>query len=269
VLCRIVRCGVAASRSMVVFPPRCMSAAQVPICRFDERLFCSAREDPPDGANMSTAASNLNISETDLVAEWQPILAKLQARNESPAPVDLTAGRSRAQILEKLMDRGNWNSHQVLKNKIGEAVLRFRIDDADTGSAAVQCAVLTEKINNLERHIQANKQDKMNKRILAILLGRRQQMLKYLRRTDFERYWDVTSHYNLEHINQFEGVKGHAHYSQTWTLKKRQQQQENKKKWMASKRAESKRNHEKLKLKREMYVAQQQRVEAARAAKSK
>ena len=55
VLCRIVRCGVAASRSMVVFPPRCMSAAQVPICRFDERLFCSAREDPPDGANMSTA----------------------------------------------------------------------------------------------------------------------------------------------------------------------------------------------------------------------
>jgi hypothetical protein len=56
------------------------------------------------------------------------------------------------------------NSKQLLKNKINEAVKVHQSRDGDTGSSAVQIAVLTEKIINLTRHFAMHKKDHHSKR---------------------------------------------------------------------------------------------------------
>ena len=58
----------------------------------------------------------------------------------------------------------------------------------DTGSAEVQIAVLTRRIADLTEHLKTHKHDHHTRRGLLQLVGRRRRLLKYLEKTDINRY---------------------------------------------------------------------------------
>jgi len=69
-----------------------------------------------------------------------------------------------------------------------ELVAKFGKGEADTGSAEVQVAMLTERINALTEHLRTHKRDHHSRRGLLMLVGRRRRFLNYLERSDLERY---------------------------------------------------------------------------------
>jgi small subunit ribosomal protein S15 len=58
----------------------------------------------------------------------------------------------------------------------------------DTGSAEVQVALLTERINSLTQHLRNHRKDHHSRRGLLMMVGRRRRQLAYLNKTDVERY---------------------------------------------------------------------------------
>ena len=71
------------------------------------------------------------------------------------------------------------------KSKILEG---FRVHEKDTGSADVQIALLTDKINRLTEHLQKNKKDHGSRRGLLMMVGKRNRLLRYLGRSNREAY---------------------------------------------------------------------------------
>lgn len=67
----------------------------------------------------------------------------------------------------------------------------LQLHDRDTGSADVQIALLTSRINHLSGHLSANKKDVSSRRGLLRMVARRRKLLDYLSRTDGERYQKV------------------------------------------------------------------------------
>lgn len=72
--------------------------------------------------------------------------------------------------------------------KKDELIKKFRTHDADTGSAEVQIAVLTERINELTGHFEKHKKDHASRRGLLKMVGRRRKLLSYLRTHDEGSY---------------------------------------------------------------------------------
>ena len=60
--------------------------------------------------------------------------------------------------------------------------------EGDTGSAEVQIAVLTERINDLTQHLRTHRKDHHSRRGLLKMVGRRRSQLAYLNKVDVERY---------------------------------------------------------------------------------
>lgn len=73
----------------------------------------------------------------------------------------------------------------------------FRLHERDTGSADVQIALLTERINQLTEHLQNNKKDHSSRRGLLMMVGQRRRLLDYLHNTDVSRYQSVTKKLKL------------------------------------------------------------------------
>ncbi|PIE41172.1 MAG: 30S ribosomal protein S15 [Gammaproteobacteria bacterium] len=67
-------------------------------------------------------------------------------------------------------------------------VAEFKRSDDDTGSPEVQVALLTNRINQLQGHFKANKQDHHSRRGLIRMVNQRRKLLDYLKRKDFDRY---------------------------------------------------------------------------------
>ena len=65
---------------------------------------------------------------------------------------------------------------------------KFRRGDGDTGSAEVQIALMTARINHLADHLKSHEKDYHSRQGLFKLIGRRRRLLEYLKRTDIERY---------------------------------------------------------------------------------
>jgi small subunit ribosomal protein S15 len=61
----------------------------------------------------------------------------------------------------------------------------------DTGSSEVQVALLTNRINGLTSHFQANKKDNHSRRGLLTMVNRRRKLLDYLKRTDSKKYAEL------------------------------------------------------------------------------
>jgi small subunit ribosomal protein S15 len=66
-----------------------------------------------------------------------------------------------------------------------------KLHESDTGSAEVQVALLTERINQLSEHLRRNEKDHHSRRGLFALIGRRRRLLTYLRNRDVEHYRSV------------------------------------------------------------------------------
>jgi len=73
----------------------------------------------------------------------------------------------------------------------------YAIVEGDTGSPEVQCAILTQRINELRDHFRAHKHDHHSRRGLLIMVGRRKRLLSYLARTDVARYRTVLARLGL------------------------------------------------------------------------
>ena len=74
------------------------------------------------------------------------------------------------------------------KEKKTEIIGNFQARDGDTGSTEVQVALLTERINQLTRHMTENRHDYHTQRGLLKLVGQRRRLLAYLSREDVGRY---------------------------------------------------------------------------------
>ncbi|MCI8700300.1 MAG: 30S ribosomal protein S15 [Clostridia bacterium] len=76
----------------------------------------------------------------------------------------------------------------MTKERKQEIINEYKRDEADTGSAEVQVALLTERINELTEHLKIHKKDNHSRRGLLKMVGQRRNMLSYLERKDVERY---------------------------------------------------------------------------------
>jgi small subunit ribosomal protein S15 len=74
------------------------------------------------------------------------------------------------------------------KETVTSIITKFGKNEKDTGVPEVQIALLTERINQLTEHCKSFKKDKSGQRGLLILVGKRRRMLKYIQRTDLEKY---------------------------------------------------------------------------------
>lgn len=79
----------------------------------------------------------------------------------------------------------------ITKERKEELIRDFRRKDEDTGSAEVQIALLTTRINDLTEHLRTHRKDFASRRGLLGMVSRRRRLLNYLRRTSPERYLDM------------------------------------------------------------------------------
>jgi small subunit ribosomal protein S15 len=80
-----------------------------------------------------------------------------------------------------------------------KTIADFRTHERDTGSADVQVALLTQRINRLTEHLQQFKKDHSSRRGLLMMVSQRRRLLDYLSTTDHTRYADVTKKLKLRH----------------------------------------------------------------------
>jgi small subunit ribosomal protein S15 len=78
-----------------------------------------------------------------------------------------------------------------------ETITALRLHEKDTGSADVQIAVLTERINHLTEHLKSHVKDHSSRRGLLQMVARRRGLLDYLKRTTPERYQAALDKLNL------------------------------------------------------------------------
>jgi small subunit ribosomal protein S15 len=78
-----------------------------------------------------------------------------------------------------------------------DTVNSLRLNPKDTGSADVQIALLTQRINEISEHLKKHSKDHSSRRGLLILVARRRKLLDYLKRTATERYTSVVQALNL------------------------------------------------------------------------
>ncbi|MCP4639356.1 MAG: 30S ribosomal protein S15 [bacterium] len=69
-----------------------------------------------------------------------------------------------------------------------EVIKEHALHEGDTGSAEVQIALLTQRINHLTEHFKTHKKDFAGRRGLLKLVGQRRNLLNYVRKNDVERY---------------------------------------------------------------------------------
>lgn len=74
------------------------------------------------------------------------------------------------------------------KKKKNEIIEAYKLHDSDTGSAEVQIAILTERINHLNEHLKIHKKDHHSRRGLLKMVGQRRGLLNYLSKKDIQRY---------------------------------------------------------------------------------
>jgi small subunit ribosomal protein S15 len=78
-------------------------------------------------------------------------------------------------------------------------VRKYGRHDRDTGSAPVQVALLTERINGLTGHFRVHAKDYHGQRGLLKMVSKRRRLLEYLKRSDLERYRQLISELGLRH----------------------------------------------------------------------
>jgi small subunit ribosomal protein S15 len=78
-----------------------------------------------------------------------------------------------------------------------KTLAKFRLHEKDTGSADVQVALLTERINELTEHLQNNKKDHSSRRGLIMMVTKRRRLLDYLHDTATSRYHKLTKELGL------------------------------------------------------------------------
>ena len=79
----------------------------------------------------------------------------------------------------------------MTKERKEEIIKTYRRDEKDTGSPEVQVALLTERINKLTTHMKEHTHDYHTNRGLLRLVGKRKNLLEYLKNEDVQRYREL------------------------------------------------------------------------------
>lgn len=77
------------------------------------------------------------------------------------------------------------------KKKKKTIIEEFKKHQKDTGSADVQIAILTERINTLTEHFKTHKKDHHSRRGLLRMVNQRRKLLDYLKKRNFEEYQKI------------------------------------------------------------------------------
>ncbi|MDR3215185.1 MAG: 30S ribosomal protein S15 [Bacilli bacterium] len=85
----------------------------------------------------------------------------------------------------------------ITKEKKYELIKEFGKNEQDTGSSEVQIAILTERINNLNVHFKQHKHDYHSNRGLLKLVGKRRNLLAYLKNNDVMAYRELIKRLGL------------------------------------------------------------------------
>ena len=85
----------------------------------------------------------------------------------------------------------------ISQERKNELINEFKTHENDTGSPEVQIAILTEEINTLNEHLRTHKKDHHSRRGLFKMVGRRRNLLKYLRENDVARYRELINKLGL------------------------------------------------------------------------
>ena len=79
----------------------------------------------------------------------------------------------------------------MLKEEKIAIINEYATHEGDTGSAEVQIALLTKRINDLTAHLKEHKKDHHSRRGLLKMVGQRRALLAYLTKVDIERYRSI------------------------------------------------------------------------------
>ena len=85
--------------------------------------------------------------------------------------------------------------------KKAEIVAKFGESAKDTGSPAVQIALLSARITYLTDHLKENKKDHASKLGMMKLVGQRRRLMRYLKKSDIKRYATVIKELNIRDTN--------------------------------------------------------------------
>ncbi|MDX8362206.1 MULTISPECIES: 30S ribosomal protein S15 [Bacillaceae] len=85
----------------------------------------------------------------------------------------------------------------ITQERKNELIGQYKTHESDTGSPEVQIAVLTEEINNLNDHLRVHKKDHHSRRGLLKMVGKRRNLLNYLRNKDVTRYRELINKLGL------------------------------------------------------------------------
>ncbi|RJO65288.1 MAG: 30S ribosomal protein S15 [Candidatus Omnitrophota bacterium] len=85
----------------------------------------------------------------------------------------------------------------LVKDVKQKVIENFKAHARDTGSAQVQIAILTERINNLTGHFNQHKKDFHSRRGLLMLVGRRRKLLSNLKKKDVRKYEEILEKLHL------------------------------------------------------------------------
>lgn len=80
-----------------------------------------------------------------------------------------------------------------------DVIKKYQLHENDRGSAPVQVALLTARINDLRAHFDTHVKDHHGRRGLLKLVGKRRRLLEYLKKTDVARYRELISDLGLRH----------------------------------------------------------------------
>jgi small subunit ribosomal protein S15 len=87
----------------------------------------------------------------------------------------------------------------LTKDTKAELIGKYGRSDEDTGSAEVQVALLTARINELTEHLRSHTKDHHSRRGLLKMVGKRRRLLRYLESSDLERYRSLVGELGLRH----------------------------------------------------------------------
>ncbi|KAH7414747.1 hypothetical protein KP509_14G008500 [Ceratopteris richardii] len=107
------------------------------------------------------------------------------------------------ELLTKYYSEIQLSSKERLKLQIKKLKEEFQVHEYDSGSPQVQIAVLTARINNLNRHLREGpnyKRDKHSRKGLNEMVQYRKRLLRYLRRRDWPAYCNVLTKLNLDDV---------------------------------------------------------------------
>ena len=85
----------------------------------------------------------------------------------------------------------------LVKEKKTDIIKSFKVNEKDTGSASVQVALLTERINSLSGHFKSHKKDHHSRQGLLRMVSVRRRLLDYLKRKDEKGYQDLIKKLDL------------------------------------------------------------------------